>query len=269
MAKNLDNYRTKINKIDILGIGVDFISLEKALYLVEKWVKTNKQYQITTPNPEHIILSLNNYRFKNVLNSSSLAIADGIGLLWAAEHILKNKKDQQSGLVKVSGVDLMQALCRLAAENKWRVFLLGGREEAAGKAAANLKKEFSGLETAFFAGSSNIVKETEEERKQALEQINKFKPQLLFVAYGAPYQELWIADNLSLLKGVKVAMGVGGSFDYFSGNVKRAPILLQKLGMEWLWRLLLQPWRFQRQLSLLRFVFLVLFVKNSLNQEDK
>jgi len=129
------------------------------------------------------------------------------------------------------------------------------------KAAEQLVKDNKGFKLDYFSGSQNIAKETEVEKKQAIAKINQFKPDFLFVGFGAPYQEQWIDHNLAELK-VKVAMSVGGSFDYLAGKVNRAPVLLRRIGLEWFWRLLNQPWRIQRQLALIRFIFLVLTSKS-------
>lgn len=351
-AKKTTSYGIDKNSIKILGIRVNLINLKNALDLVEKWVKSNKQHQITTPNPEQIVLAQSDYRFKKVINQSDLAIPDGIGLIWAArclkkleskkaksqkssitsqqspiitDHLAsqsaaekkwwgikktisnlaeKNIKNQSGyclsstnlmsklsklvvGLTKcykledanrfdsgksiksngqsikkqtnyrLSGTDLMLELCKLAAKRKWSVFLLGGKNKVAEKAASNLAETCKLRTIGHFSGAQNIKKQTNEELKEAIERINKFQPQLLFVAYGAPEQEKWIADNLYQLK-VKVAMGVGGAFDYLAGKTKRAPMRIRKMGLEWLWRLLNQPWRFRRQLALLKFIYLVI-----------
>ncbi|OGD63009.1 hypothetical protein A2160_05155 [Candidatus Beckwithbacteria bacterium RBG_13_42_9] len=264
----------------ILGIKVNALTLEKAISLVEKGVKSNKQYQITTPNPEQIVLAQQNPGFKEVLNHSDLAIPDGVGLVWAMKRQWQSSAARQllpvfqsranealsasktpSRIRRLSGVDLMEALCALAAKKNWRVFLLGGRE-AAEQAAAKLQVASCKLQVRFDSGAKDIKKETPADRKRIINSINDFRPHLLFVAYGAPYQELWIAKNLPLLR-VRVAMSVGGAFDYLSGQVKRAPLILQKMGLEWLYRLVCQPWRLKRQLALVKFMWLVMVRKES------
>ncbi|MFC1711575.1 WecB/TagA/CpsF family glycosyltransferase [Patescibacteria group bacterium] len=258
ITKNHNNYGTNVLEIEILNIKINFISLQKALSLIERWVETNKQYQITTPNPEQIILANKCYRFKKVLNDSQLAIADGIGLVWAAKK-QKSKKTSKEKLkyFRLSGVDLMQELCKLAAKKKLRVFFLGGKNNTADKTAKHFAKTYNLQFYNYDAGALDIKNEENKEKIKIIKKVNKFKPHFMFVAYGAPYQELWIADNLKKLN-VKVAMGVGGAFDYFSGQLKRAPKVLRKIGLEWLWRLIQQPWRVKRQFNLVRFVYLVL-----------
>lgn len=267
-VKNQSFYRINIFSIKILGVKVDFLNQRDALSLIEQWVNSVKKYQITTPNPEQVILAQNDYRFKKIINQSSLAIPDGTGLVWALKmkkpslsaipHFAGQRERKISRVFKrLSGVDLVISLCKLAAKKNWRVFLLGGKEGVAVQAAEKLTINHPSLTISHYSGSKNIKKETDKERKQTIKRINNFHPDLLFVAYGAPEQEKWIADNLAKLK-VKVAMGVGGSFDYLAGKIKRAPLFIRKTGLEWFWRLICQPWRVFRQLRLLKFGYLVI-----------
>ncbi len=269
------NYGINFFQAKVLGIKVNFISLPQALIEVEKLVNYNKQGQISTPNPEHVVIAQNDYRMSQIINKSWLSVADGVGLVWAVKWLncklfpifpnlpkcflsfisKKNKKDTQ--LKPLSGVDLMIELCQLAADKKWRVFLLGGKDRAAEIAALKLKMQNAKLNIKYFQGPRNIENETAAERAEAIRRINKFRPHLLFVAYGAPMQEKWIAANLPQLK-INVAMGVGGAFDYLAGRVQRAPQWLRRGGLEWLWRLIQEPWRWKRQLRLVKFVWLVL-----------
>ena len=148
----------------------------------------------------------------------------------------------------------MVNLCQLAAKKGWKVFLLGGMEGAAEKAAEELN---SSLKIETDQGVKDIKNEKKEENERIIRKINQFQPQLLFVAYGAPYQEKWIAKNLPKLK-VNIAMGAGGAFDYISGKVGRSPQFVREIGLEWLWRLIREPWRIKRQLALIKFLLLVI-----------
>jgi N-acetylglucosaminyldiphosphoundecaprenol N-acetyl-beta-D-mannosaminyltransferase len=273
------NYRTNFFQTKVLGVKINFISLPQALIEIKELVNYNKQGQITTPNPEHVVIAQDDYRMRQIINQSWLSVADGVGLVWAVRWLncklfstlpnfarfflsVVSKKDKKNTQLKhLSGVDLMIELCQLAAAKKWRVFLLGGKDNAAKLAAFKLKTKSQNskpnLNISFFAGSSNIENETAAERAQVIRRINKFRPHLLFVAYGAPMQEKWIAANLSQLK-INVAMGVGGAFDYLAGRVQRAPQWLRSAGLEWLWRLIQEPWRWKRQLRLGKFTLLVL-----------
>jgi len=246
----------QLSYLEILGVKISPISLKKAVSQVEKWLKTSKQHQIVTPNPEQVVLAQKDLFFKKVLNQADLAIVDGIGLVWAIKAQTNNLNTK---VERVSGVDLMVALCRLARRFGGRIFLLGGHEAAkktAEKLSAGWPIENGRLKIQSHPGAKNIKQESLSERQEIIKKINDFEPHLLFVAYGAPWQEIWIKDNLSNLK-VKVAMGVGGAFDYISGKVPRAPEFIRNLGLEWLFRLLSQPRRIKRHLGLIRFIWLV------------
>ena len=243
-------------KTQILGVGINFQTLEEVLSGVEKWVNSNKRYQITTPNPEQLVLAQKDEGFKKTLNQTDLAIPDGVGIVWAAK-ILANNKFSNCKLGRLTGIDLMIELCKLAAKQNRQVFLLGAQNKTAQKAAEELRIKYQLTKIEYSEGAGDIKNESEVERTEIIKKINCFKPDFLFVAYGAPFQEKWISENLPYLK-VKVAMSVGGAFDYLSGKVQRSPNWIRKIGLEWFWRLTRQPWRLTRQLRLIKFAFLVL-----------
>ncbi len=248
--RHSSNYRTR----KVLGVRVDALSLMEILNRVEKLVKYNKKDQITTPNPEHIVIAQKDYRMRSIINNSWLAVPDGVGLVWAARLQFRQ-------FHRLSGVDLMLELCKLAAVKNWRVFLLGGGVGVAQKAAQvlnniTMKQCSNELKVAYDQGPANVKNESLIQNRRTIKKINNFEPEFLFVAFGAPMQEKWIADNLKKLN-VNLAMGVGGAFDYISGRLKRAPKWIRKLNLEWWWRLIHQPWRGKRQLRLVKFIFLI------------
>ena len=204
----------------ILGVRVDRVSLREAIKLVDEWVKQDKKRYIVTVNPEFVMLAQKDEEFKKILNSADLAIADGAGLRLADRW-----------LIRVSGVDLMLSLIKKG----YKTVLAGGRAGIAQKAVLTLR--------------SNLVGICEPD----VEKINKIKPDLLFVALGMGKQEKWIADNLPKLN-IKAAMGVGGALDQIVKPWLKAPACLQACGLEWFYRLILQPWRIKRQWQLIRFL---------------
>ena len=230
----------------VLGIKIDSTSMSGVLRNVKRWIESNrgKRYMVT-PNPEMVVLAQRDKQFLRVLNRADLAIPDGVGLRLADKR-----------LRRVAGVDLVAELIKLAAKKGWRVMLLGGRPGVAVKAAERWQGGNKGLLVAALAGPQRIERVSAAENSRLIERINQFKPDLLLVGFGHGKQEKWIAKNLARLK-VKVAMGVGGAIDILAQPWKRAPKLCQCLGLEWLWRLLLQPWRLRRQLALVKFVWLV------------
>ena len=230
----------------ILDVRTDNVNYDEALSIIEDFVVSGAPHQVATVNPEFIVAAQSDDDFRNILNASSLALPDGVGLLWAARFLGHPLQE------RVTGTDTVQRIAALAAQKGYSLFLLGAAPGVAVATAARLCQIYPGLRIAgAHAGSP-----AREEEDEIVGLIQRAGPDILFVAYGAPAQDKWIARNLERL-GVPVAMGVGGAFDFISGRAKRAPRRLQRLGLEWLHRLLHEPWRWRRMLALPRFVWLV------------
>lgn len=196
-------------------------------------------------------MAQSNPEFMRVLNSIALNVPDGVGLMWAARRF---KMPLQA---RIAGQDLMDRICALAAERGEKVFLLGARKGVAEKAANELKIRDSRLEIAgCYAGSPGVEQDEESSKR-----INESGARILFVAYGPPKQELWIARNAPRLKNVAVAMGVGGTFDTLAGIVPRAPKWIRDAGFEWTYRLIREPWRIKRQMSIPHFMWMIVTQK--------
>lgn len=231
-----------MSKATILGVKIDDVNMDEALTRIEKWIWNPGKHYIVTPNPEFVIAAQKDKLFKKILNGADLSIPDGSGL-------------KLSGKVKntISGTDFMEELVRLAAEKGFVVGFLGGGKGVAEKTAECLKKKYPGLKVVFaesggevdvdgqWSGSNFVIPPVD----------------ILFVAFGHIKQEKWIANNLEKIP-VKIAMGVGGAFDYLSGSVPRAPKWMRSLGFEWLFRLTVQPWRITRQIMLLKYLWLIM-----------
>jgi N-acetylglucosaminyldiphosphoundecaprenol N-acetyl-beta-D-mannosaminyltransferase len=231
----------------ILGTRVDDLTRQEILeYLFKNIEKKDKKTFIATINSEILVAAYKNQEFKKVLNSSDLALIDSVGVVYGAKILGFSLKE------RVPGVDLVETICKEASIRPITVGFLGGRENVAELAANCLKDRYSGLKVAFAI----------EEWPDSEAKSKTLKCDILFVAFGHKKQELWIAENLPHIN-VWAAMGVGGSFDYISGNVKRAPKWVQDIGFEWLFRLIRQPWRIRRQSSLIYFVLLILREKFS------
>jgi N-acetylglucosaminyldiphosphoundecaprenol N-acetyl-beta-D-mannosaminyltransferase len=221
-------------RISILGIPIDRVTLTEARDAVLHLLSLPGQHHVMTPNPEMLVEARKNPPFREVLLRSALNVPDGAGLLFAA------RLQGSSFPERVSGVDLLSALC--ASPNAPTIFLLGASAGVAEDAAAALRQRNASLRVAgTFAGSPFVVEET-----AIVNRINASGASLLFVAYGAPAQDLWIARNLQRMPRVRVAMGVGGSFDFIAGVRHRAPSWMRKVGLEWLWRFLQEPRRLRR-----------------------
>ncbi|OGJ42336.1 hypothetical protein A3I58_04070 [Candidatus Peregrinibacteria bacterium RIFCSPLOWO2_02_FULL_39_10] len=256
----------KTEKIKILKVKFDNIKLDEATEIALNLAKSKEKHFIATPNPEMLLEARKNPKFLEVLNKSSLNVPDGIGILWAAKYLetTKNNKSKILKTVKwifslisvllypmyikdilkerVSGIDLMEKICQKSTQENLKIFLLGAKEGIAEKTKEVLLKKYPDIQiTGLYAGSPK-----ESEERIIIDKINRSEAQILFVAYGAPFQELWIARNLKKLHNIKLAMGVGGSFDFIARTKKRAPKYLQKLGLEWIYRLIQQPSRLKR-----------------------
>ncbi|MBM2839638.1 MAG: glycosyl transferase, WecB/TagA/CpsF family [Bacteroidetes bacterium] len=236
----------QLPKINILGVYVHVVSMTEVLSAVADMATRNAPHQVATVNPEFIMTAQRHHEFRKVLNDSSLAFADGIGVVWAS-RILGHPIAE-----RVPGVEVVENLATIAAERGLRVFLLGGAPGIAEEAAQRLKERNPRLIIAgTYAGSPKPGDDA-----MICGIVEKAKPHFLFVAYGAPNQDLWIARNQPRLK-IPVAMGVGGTFDFIVGKSVRAPRVFRMVGLEWLYRLIREPGRWKRQLALPRFAIAV------------
>jgi len=206
------------------------------------------QFHMMTPNPEMLVEASKNAEFKKVLQNSSLNIPDGVGLVWALRRVARrgarSSTSQSDVPQRITGTDTLLSLLSLQARlcPPERVFLLGSAPGIAERAAEELKRRNPAIkEIGTWSGSPK-----EDDKEDILRRINAFSPTLLFVAFGAPAQDLWIARNLAKMPSVKIAMGVGGALDFIAGKRKRAPVWMQRAGIEWLWRLILEPRRIGR-----------------------
>ncbi len=231
-------------KKNILGIKIDDVSMVEAVEQVGKWIWNPGKHYIVTPNPEMIVAAQKDPIFKAILNKADLSIPDGVGL-------------KLSGRIKntFAGTDFMERLISLAVEKGFTIGLLGGKGEVAKKCAECLQKKYPNLKVVF-AEDGPAVDINGNVDTRSIPTIKIPPCDIFFVAFGHIKQEKWIADNLDKVP-VHVAMGVGGSFDYLSGSVPRAPMWMRSLGFEWLFRLMVQPWRIKRQLSLIKYLWLL------------
>jgi N-acetylglucosaminyldiphosphoundecaprenol N-acetyl-beta-D-mannosaminyltransferase len=205
-------------------------------------------HHVVTVNPEFVIVARRDARFAAVLRESALATADGIGIVLAGRVLGVPVPG------RVTGVDLVEGLAGLGHAG-CRLFLLGAGPGVAEEAASRLRDRFPGARIAgTFAGSPDDASFPE-----IAERLGEAQASVLLVAFGHPVQDLWISRHRDALAthGILVGIGVGGVFDYLSGRVPRAPRLLRRLGLEWLYRLIRQPWRWRRQLALPLFALLV------------
>jgi N-acetylglucosaminyldiphosphoundecaprenol N-acetyl-beta-D-mannosaminyltransferase len=230
--------------------------MSEALARVDEFMQEPRLHQIVTVNPEFIVSAQDNEDFHRALAESDLNLPDGANLLRAAQAQGTPLRE------RVAGTDFVWYLSSLAATMGWSVFMLGGRNGVGGQAAARLQGRYRKLKiVGMFEGSPAPEYEDEIVRR-----INESGAQLLFVAYGAPAQDVWIYQHRQQLTTVRVAIGIGGAFDFIAKKVKRAPKWMQDLGLEWLFRLSIQPWRARRQVALVTFVLMMLRQKTPWRQ---
>jgi len=218
----------KRGKTEIFGIKFDNLTMEEALEKIKGFV--------VLPYSEIIVRGQKDEEFKKILNSADFCLCEGRGLYLVARFIGKRLKGV------INGIELIYRTCDKSQNpnSKFQtILLLGGTENVVEKTKGNLIKKFPNIK---IVGAENGYQDLE----KVIKKINGVKPDILLVAFGTPKQEKWIYNNLSKMPSVKLAMGVGGAFDFISGRIKRAPKFMQKIGLEWLWRLLLQPKRIKR-----------------------
>jgi N-acetylglucosaminyldiphosphoundecaprenol N-acetyl-beta-D-mannosaminyltransferase len=240
----------------ILGVRVDRITQQEALTRIEQMVAERQAsgnqalcQQVVTVNPEFVMEAQHNATFRASINEAALVVADGMGIVWAARYLHAPIPE------RITGTDTLAALAKLCTERGYRLYLLGAAPGVAEEAGARLQALNPALQIAgTYAGSPALAEED-----AIIERVRAAQADILCVAYGAPAQELWIRRNLARLP-VAVAMGVGGAYDFLSGRQSRAPKLMQRLGLEWLYRLYREPWRWRRMLALPRFGVLVVLV---------
>ncbi len=232
---------------EVLGVRVDCLTMAEAVDRSLRFLEEAGHHQVVTVNPEFVMLAQHDAPFRSVIRDAGLVVPDGAGIVWAL------RRKGLANVARVTGIDLMQELCARAAPRQVSVFLLGAAPGIADKAAATLQRDIAGLKVAGTAVGSPDPKEA----PALCAQIRESGAGLLFVAFGCPAQDFWIRQYQADT-GARVAIGVGGSFDYISGTVARAPLWVQRLNLEWCYRLLRQPWRWRRQLTLIPYLWRVL-----------
>ncbi len=219
-------------KVDVAGIKVDNISKTEAIARIDEFVKSGQPHYAVTPYSEIIVFALNDPNYKKIINEADLSLPDGAGVMWAAKFLGAKIEERLTGRI------LIYDIAALAEKKGYSIGLVGGKNNVAKIAAEKLLQLYPKLRINLTlsdrAFDSNIVTE-----------IKTSNSDILFVAYSPPKQETWIAENYQNL-GSKAVFGLGGTFDYLAGIVPVAPHFMHQIGLEWLWRLVTQPWRAKR-----------------------
>jgi N-acetylglucosaminyldiphosphoundecaprenol N-acetyl-beta-D-mannosaminyltransferase len=235
-----------MHSVEILGVRVDNATYDDLLAHVDAFVNSGQPHQIVTLNPEMLVSAHDDPAFRRLLNEADLNVADGVGLMLAARWL------GHPLLERVTGSDGIHHLSAHCARKGYRPFFLGAAPGVAQVVAERLTAVYPSLQVAgTYSGSASA-----EDEQAIVAHMRQMAPDLLFVAYGVPAEEMWIGRNREQL-GVPVMIGVGGAFDFLAGVTRRAPVWMRKMGLEWVYRLIREPWRWRRQLALPRFLGLV------------
>lgn len=248
--------QTKFLKIDIKAR-----TKQEVLEQINKCMRTSYVFShIVSINPENVMIAQEDEEFRKILSQSDIQIIDGVGIALGGSFLGIEVGE------RLTGVDLMEMIIKITKEEGLHILLLGGKPNIADKLANCYRKKypknfFKGIE-----GISDIKAPKEEEENEIFSIVADYKPQIIFAAFGSPWQEKWFWRHKDQFTGI-ICMGVGGGFDFASGSVRRAPYWMRTVGIEWLFRLITQPWRLRRQLKLVSYLFLLL--KAKLGRTDK
>lgn len=234
-------------RVQLMDVTITPMTMQETVARIEEFIHSRQPHIVVTSDASAIVKAQEDEELHRIINTADLVTPDGIGVIWGARLL------DLPIYERVPGVDLVAELCRVAAQRGYRIFLLGAAPGIAERAASNLQARYPGLTV---AGTHHGYFSAEEEPR-IVEMIRAAQPDILFVALGIPKQEKWIRRHIATLQ-VPVCIGVGGSFDVYSGRLKRAPLWVQRIGMEWFYRALIEPKRFIRLLILPKFMWMTL-----------
>jgi N-acetylglucosaminyldiphosphoundecaprenol N-acetyl-beta-D-mannosaminyltransferase len=228
------------DRVNICGVMIDNLTFVEALDAIDSFLGGGGFHSIVTPNVDHIVKLQEDAEFRCVYDNASLVLADGMPLLWASKYL------GTPLCQKISGSDIFPLMCERAEQNHKSVFFLGGRPGAADAASEKMKSRFPNLVIAGTYCPPYGFEHDQEENERIIRMIRETAPDILFVGLGAPKQEKWVEKHRNDL-GVPVSIGIGVTFEFVAGMVKRAPVWMQRIGLEWFWRVLNEPKRLFRR----------------------
>lgn len=227
-------------RMKFMNTEIDNLTMKETLQAIDELIKEKKSTYVVTPNVDHIVQLETNNELQAVYNNAALILTDGKPLLWIAKWYGMPIKE------KISGSDLFPLLCKMAAEKRYKMFFLGAAEGVAAKAAENLTKRYPGLQVAGTYSPLNGFEKNEAEMGKIETMIKDAAPDILIVGLGTPKQEKFMYRNCKWL-GVPISFGLGASFDFEAGNIKRAPRWMADHGLEWLFRITQDPKRLAKR----------------------
>lgn len=233
------------DRATVLGFSFFGLGKEKVIQELDRFIASGKPHMVVTPDSGSLYRSRQDKNFQSILQQAHLLVPDGFGIYLTARLFQEPVRE------RIPGIDLMLSLCQLAEDKGYRIFLYGAKPDVLERTKQKLIERFPSLQ---IAGATHGY---EQDDLKIVESIKQAKPHILFVALGVPKQEIWIYRHMETLK-VPLSMGVGGSFDVISGTLKRAPRWMQRMGLEWLYRVKQEPWRLRRVSVLFPFFWLVL-----------
>lgn len=236
-----------IPKVRIYGVPVSKMGMDQTVAYLAKAIEQRQPHQIITANPIMVMSALDDPAYMSMMQQAELIVPDGTGVVWAANYVGEPVAE------RVPGYDLLNELMKTGESKGWKVYLLGASNEVIQAAADKLRMNYPGIKLVGVRDGYF----TDAQDAEVIQSIVDAAPDLLFVGRAAANQEPWIGKYKGQL-GVPVMMGVGGSFDVLSGKLKRAPVVFQKLRLEWFYRLLQEPWRYKRMLLLPKFAMKVM-----------
>jgi len=239
------------NKVDFVGIPLDNLSMSETVDRINNSITCKKQIHHCVINAGKVVKMQNDKKLYESVISSDIINADGMSIVWAAKLFGFKIKE------RVAGIDLMENLVELAHKKKYICFFLGAKEKVVKKTVDHYSKKYSDLEIGGYRNGYFV----KHEEKIIIDQIIKSKANLLFVAMSSPKKEIFLNKYKAELKSVNLIMGVGGSFDVISGHVKRAPLFVQKIGLEWFYRLVQEPERMWRRYLIGNVKFIIIILK--------
>ena len=223
-------------RVAIGSIQISNVTWSEAISRVEELIRSDSEEYVLTPNVDHVVQAESDHLLREIYTECPLVLADGMPIIWAS-HMLGTPLKE-----KISGSDFLIRFCKTAAERGYRIFFLGGQDDASTISAEILRRRFPGLEIVGIHSPPHGFEKEEESNSRVLDMINMARPDLIFVGLGTPKQEKWIYENRHRYH-ARVSFPVGAGFDFLSGKTHRAPLWMRHAGLEWFWRLLLNPRR--------------------------
>lgn len=249
-------------KVMLFGIEIDNCSMQEAIHRIEEAIQQKKTSLVVTPNAQHINIVQQDNEFKKIYNEASLVLPDSVPLIWASKILGQPLKE------RVAGADILPTFCKIAVRKKYKIFLLGAGPGVAKKAAKILENKNPGLVISDTYSPPFGFEQDERENFKIIKMIKTCKPDVLFVGLGTPKQEKWSWNHKEKMS-VPVIICVGASFDFIAQKSIRAPLWMQKSGLEWFHRLCQEPRRLWKRYLVGNIIFILLVMKEFIKRKFK